>query len=132
MRKRLNSLARLVEVQTQLFHEAEARLARLKREEAAIEEEKRELFAALNGDDALRGLFIDAAVRRLRALTDRGDNLRRAREIQEREALRHGGRLKQAQRMLRSAVSAARREEEKAMLLDVVESLASRASPRQA
>ena len=126
MRQRLKSLSRLFEVQKQLHRAAEARLAILKRQEAEIETETCELIAALNRDDALRGLFLDAAVRRLRALADRGDQLARAREAQAQEALRHGARLKQAERMLSAAAAQARREAEKSLLADIVEDLASR------
>jgi hypothetical protein len=126
MSRRLKSLSRLVAVQRQLHHAEEARLAVLKRDEAGVDHEKRALIAALNGDDALRGLFLDAAVRRMKALTEKGDALRRAREAQVREVLRHGARLKQAERMLAVARQQARRDGEKAALSEVIEEIAAR------
>ena len=60
---------RILAVQQQLYRIEEWKLADLERTLERLEASQQDLIRALNEDDALQGLFIDATARRLRSLS---------------------------------------------------------------
>jgi hypothetical protein len=121
MNKRLQSVGRILEAQRQLYRAAEWQLARLKRQEADLEAEQLSLIAALNDDQALQGLFIEATANRLRAVAKRIEAARQARERQEAELAEQAVRVKRAERLADSVELEHRRAEERRELAQIVE-----------
>jgi hypothetical protein len=82
---------RILAVQQQLYRIEEWKLADLERTLERLEVSQREVIGALNEDDALQGLFLDAMARRLRSLGEEASRVGQQRE-QSARLLEHGAR----------------------------------------
>jgi hypothetical protein len=92
--KRLRKVERILAVQEKLHRLAEWKLARIEEKQAGLSSERQSLVDALNGDDRLQGLFVEAMAKRLAVLARETDRVNHEREEQVRllfaEALRLG------------------------------------------
>jgi hypothetical protein len=102
MKKRLDSMERVLGVQRQLRQLAEAKLADLERREALLKASRHALVDALNGDSTLHGLFTGAMARRVKSVSGEISALERAKEAQSKRVLEQTGRLKRAERVATS------------------------------
>jgi hypothetical protein len=121
MKKRLESMERVLAVQRQLRQLAEAKLTELQRREAALEASRHELVEALNGDTMLHGLFIDAMARRVRSVSTEIADLERAKEAQTKRLLEQTGRQKRAERVASSLDREYRAHLEKRDLAELID-----------
>jgi hypothetical protein len=96
-------------------------MADLQRQLAEVEASQRDLIAALNGDDALQGLFIDAMARRFRALTDESARISAERDAQIARIAEHAARVACAERLSATLGRQAARADEAAQLADSLE-----------
>lgn len=126
MKKRLETLARIVEVKEHQCRSAEWRLARLRQQEQLVMEDQRSVIAALNGEQPLHGLFVETMARHLRVTSERLDALRRAQDLQVAELERQTGQLKHAERMLRDVTRQDNRSAEWKTLSDVIDAALAR------
>jgi hypothetical protein len=99
MDRRLRKIERVLAVQQQLHRLAEWRMAGLDRERRELAESEARLVAALNHDDQLQGVFVDAMARRLAAIARDAERVNRAREVQGRRLREEGMKLKMVERM---------------------------------
>jgi hypothetical protein len=99
MNDRLKKIERILSVQGKLHKLAEARLAALDRERQELSENEASLVDALNRDDPLHGIFVEAMARRLSALAREADKINRAREAQSRVLTEAGLQLRRTERM---------------------------------
>ena len=86
-------------VQQQLYRIEEWKLADLERSLERLEASQRDVIGALNEDDALQGLFIDAMARRLRSLGEEASRVGQQRDEQSARLLEHGARKVCAERL---------------------------------
>ena len=98
MKKRLDSMERILDVQRQLRRIAEAKLGELERREARLQATRHQLVDALNGDNPLHGLFVDAMARRVKSVSREINSLGRAKEAQSKRLLEQTGKMKRAER----------------------------------
>ena len=99
MQNRLKKVERVLAVQEQLHRLAQWRMAALDREKADNADGQVDLLSALNDDNQLHGLFIDAMTRRLTALARDAERLERARRVMEQKLSEEGLKLKRTEKM---------------------------------
>ena len=126
LKNRLVKLARIVEVKDHQRRSAEWRLGRLRQEEAAVLDDQRAIIAALNEDQPLHGLFVEAMARHLGALSQKLDQLHEAQARQTAELRTHTGQLRQADRMLTDATRKQVRADEWKELSEVIDAALAR------
>jgi len=128
MKRRLETVKRILAVHQQLQKRAEARLAELQRQEFGLVEQERELVQFLNGDLMPSGAFATSVSRRFRSLAARLALVRHAKEAQERQLLEQLRRLKRAERVADTLLRDNRVVEERKSLADLIESAVGRSS----
>ena len=130
--KRLESLRRILAVQSQLKRRAEWKLADLESKGQEIDKSQQEVIAALNADHNLHGLFVETMSRNLAALAKRSDAVRAAAEVERQELRERSGMVRQAERRARIVDQENRRVRERTRLEDIIDELArpDRASPK--
>ena len=121
MRERAHKVHRMLAVQRQLHRIEEWKLADLERALERLEASQRELIGALNEDDALQGLFIDAMARRLRSLSEEASRVGQERQAQSARMLEHAARKVCAERLAEAVDLELARATDKKELLDIVE-----------
>ncbi len=126
MKRRLQTLARVVEVKEQQRRSAEWHLARLRQQELTLLEDQRAVIAALNAEQPLHGLFVEMMARQLRASSEKLTALRRGIELRAAELQGQTSQLKQAESMLRDATRAHDRVAEWKELSEVIEAAMAR------
>ena len=105
---------------------AEWELARLQQKGAELKAAQVAVIEALNDDDKLSGLFVEAASKRLRALAAEEDQVEQRRRKQADETLDRAMQVKRAEKMLSSLKDDHRRESEKSDLMAILESFVAR------
>jgi hypothetical protein len=98
-RRRLKKIERILAVQERLHEIAEWRLARTTQEQSELKASEVALVSALNEDDALQGLFVDAMAKRLKKLAIEAERLEQRRAEEARILFEEGLRLKRTERM---------------------------------
>ena len=78
---------------------AEWKLAKIEERQAGLSSERQSLVDALNGNDLLQGLFVEAMAKRLAALARETDRVSREREEQVRQLFAEALRLGRTERM---------------------------------
>jgi hypothetical protein len=121
MSAQARKIHRILAVQQQLYRIEEWKLADLERTLERLEVSQREVIGALNEDDALQGLFIDAMARRLRSLGEEASRIGQQRDEQSARLLEHGARKVCAERLAEAADRQAAQATDKMQLLDVIE-----------
>ncbi|SED03369.1 hypothetical protein SAMN05519104_2637 [Rhizobiales bacterium GAS188] len=129
MQKRLQSIKRVIAVQEQLRRLAEGKLADLARREAGLHTSRRELVGALNEDQALHGLFIEAMARRVTSLSKDLAKVERAKEVQAKHLREETGRLKRAERIAGSLDREYQAALDKKELAELIDHLVSQGTP---
>lgn len=127
---RLQRVQRILDVQEQLHKVEQYRLAEVQQHLAHLVQDQQSLISSLNAEDGLQGLFIDAAVRRLRSLAEQEQATSLTQHEQERRTREVGAKVGVAQRLFDVAAQQARRAEEAVQLADTVERVAAQA-PRK-
>lgn len=124
MRDRLKKIERVLAVQEQLHRLAQWKMAALERKKAENVQGQAGLLSALNADNELHGLFVDAMTRRLAALARDAERLERARRAMEQKLSEEGLKLKRTEKMTHRV----RREDtlgrDKRLFQDILETLA--------
>jgi hypothetical protein len=126
MENRTKKLARIVAVQQRLSQIAEIKVAAIGREKSALEKSQTELIAALNDDDALQGVFIEAMARRLASLGRESDKVRDALEAATGQMLTQAMRLQRMERMSEAARREYLQEFWKKGFADILDTLVTR------
>ena len=124
MRDRLKKIERVLAVQAQLHRLAQWRMAALDREKAENADGQVDLLAALNTDNELHGLFVDAMTRRLKALARDAERLERARRVMEQQLSEEGLKLKRTEKMTDRVRREHQRGRDKRLFQDLLETLA--------
>lgn len=126
MKKRLLSLARIVELKNHQRRADELRLAALQRREAEFMIEQELLIQALNADQPLHGLFVETMARRLRALSEQLETNRQAQATAAALIKRHATQLKVAERLFTDATRASERAVEAKELAEMIDATLAR------
>jgi hypothetical protein len=121
MSAQARKIHRMLAVQQQLYRIEEWKLADLERTLEGLEISQREVIGALNEDDALQGLFLDAMARRLRSLGEEASRVGQQRDEQSARLLEHGARKVCAERLAETLDRELARAGDKTQLLDVIE-----------
>ena len=112
---------RILDVQQQLHRIEEWRLADLDRTLLALAASEQELIRALNEDDALQGLFIDATARRLASIAEQAARVGEEKTAQEQRLLEHAARKLCAERLAQAVDREVAQAADKRTLLDAIE-----------
>lgn len=99
MDRRLKKMGRILKVRERLHQLEEMRLVNLDRERAELKRGQEVLVAALNQDEPLHGLFVEAMARRLNALARETDRVNRALDAQTKRLFEEGLSLRRTERM---------------------------------
>jgi hypothetical protein len=116
-------LHRMLALQRQLHRIEEWKLADLDQTLEALAASQDGLIRALNEDDALQGLFIDATARRLRALSEEAARVETERTAQLARLIEHAARKACAERLVEAADGQAESAANKKQLLDAIDRL---------
>ena len=129
MGTRAQRTRRVLALQEQLHRVERWRLLDLQRRAAELDALRRELIAALNDNDALQGLFLDATARRLMSIAQEADDVGRKEQLQLARVGEHAMRLACAERLSETVDKEAARASEKRALLEVIDRLVGAATP---
>ena len=121
MSTQARKIQRILGVQQQLHRIEEWKLADLERTLERLETSQQDVIRALNEDDALQGLFIDAMARRLRSLSEEASRVGQDRDTQSARLLEHGARKICAERLAETVQRHVVRTADKRQLLDTIE-----------
>src|SRR5688572_10413862 len=109
---------RILDVQRQLHRIEEWRLADLERALQELAATEQALIHALNEDDALQGLFIDATARRLASIAEEAARVGEEKAAQEQRLLEEAARKVCAERLAHAAGCEAAQTADKRALAD--------------
>ena len=129
MSTRAERTRRVLALQEQLHRVELWKLLALQRRAAELDALRRELIAALNDNDALQGLFLDATARRLKSTAQQADAVEREELLQTVRVREHATRVACAERLSETVDRQAARASEKRDLLDVIERVVGAATP---
>jgi hypothetical protein len=131
-RKRVDSLARIGKLASQMHALDRWRLGAVERERTALGDDLKAVFDAIEGSELAFGPQALFGARHARTLQQRLDALRRESERMERIARAHGVRAKLAERAAETADAVWREKEERKALAELIERTLMRrdASPR--
>jgi hypothetical protein len=121
MSAQARKIHRILAVQQQLYRIEEWKLADLQRALERLAASERGVIGALNEDDALQGLFIDAMARRLRSLAEEASRVGQEKEAQAARLLEHAARKICAERLAEAVDRQVVRATDKKLLLDTIE-----------
>ena len=124
MQNRLKKVERVLAVQEQLHRLAQWKMAALEREKAQNAEGQIDLLSALNADNQLHGLFVEAMTRRLAALSRDAERLERARRVMEQQLSEEGLKLKRTEKMTHRVRREHQLGRDKRLFQDLLETLA--------
>lgn len=126
MSSRLKKMDRLRKVQKQLHKMSEWELARLQQKGAELHAAQVAVIEALNDDDQLYGLFVDAASKRLKTLATEANQVEARRQVQAGITLDRAMQVKRTEKMVSSLKETHRRETEKSDLMGILDSIVAR------
>src|SRR5512134_1499451 len=112
---------RILGVQQQLHRIEEWRLADLDRTLRELAATEQDLIRALNEDEALQGLFIDATARRLASIAEQAARVGKEKTAQEQRLLEHAARKICAERLAQTVDREVAQAADKRNLLDAIE-----------
>jgi uncharacterized protein YigA (DUF484 family) len=99
LNRRLKKIERILAVQEKLHRLAEWKLARIDEERAELKSDQQSLVEALNENEALQSLFIDAMAKRLATLARETDRVNRTHDEQTKRLFAEALRLGRTERM---------------------------------
>src|SRR5436190_1240417 len=129
MSTRAERTHRMLALQEQLHRVERWKLLDLQRRAAELDALRRELIAALNDNDALQGLFLDATARRLMSIAREADAIGREEQLQIVRVGERAVRVACAERLSETVDRQAARAGEKQELLEVIDRLVGAATP---
>ncbi len=121
MKKRVDSLARIEKLASQMHELGRWRLSAIEQEQACLSDDLRAIFLALESGDLAYGAQAKLGVRRIRALQKRLDTLERESERLSHTARQHGIRAKLAGQAAEAADKVYRDREARKELADIAE-----------
>ena len=121
MKKRVDSLARIERLASQMHDLGRWRLSAIEQEQASLGDDLRAIFEALESGDLAYGAQAKLGARRIRAVQKRLDMLERESERLSDVAKVHGIRAKLAGHAAQAADKAYREREARKELADIVE-----------
>ncbi len=121
MQDRAAKARRILTARQQLHRIVQWKLAELQRELADLTSAQLEIISALNDNDALHGLFIDATARRLGTLAEAAERVTRKATDQSVRTTEHAVRVRASERLERAVAQELERELEGKELLDIIE-----------
>lgn len=124
MADRLKKIERVLAVQEQMHRLAQWRIAAVEREKAEVAEGEASLLSALNDDNQLHGLFVEAMTRRLALLAREAERLERLRRTMEEQLSEEALQLKRTERMTDRVRREHARGRDKRLFQDLLETLA--------
>ncbi len=124
MADRLKKIERVLAVQEQMHRLAQWRIAGVEREKAEIAEGEASLLSALNDDNQLHGLFVEAMTRRLSVLAREAERLERLRRTMEQQLSEEALQLKLTERMTDRVRREHAHGRDKRLFQDLLETLA--------
>ncbi len=119
---------RILGVQQQLHRIEEWRLADLDRTLSHLAASEQDLIRALNEDDALQGLFIDATARRLTSLSEEAARVNEEKAAQAQRLMEHAVRKACAERLAAVVDREVARTADQRQLLEAIERFVSPAA----
>jgi hypothetical protein len=119
--QRAKRAKRIHQVLTQLHVIEEQRKLALQRRQDELERSQLEVINALNTEDALHGLFIDATARFLRNLTQEAQRVAEEREVQSRKLLDRATKMKTVERLRETLETSVGRIRQANELQEVIE-----------
>jgi hypothetical protein len=129
MGTRAERARRLLALQEQLHRIEQWKLLALQRRAAELDVERREMIEALNGNDALQGLFLDAMARRLTSIARQADEVARKETEQAARVSARAVQVACAERVSEAAEKDAARDAEKRALGEIIDSALTRPTP---
>jgi len=123
MDKRLRKVKRILKVQEQLHKMAEWKLVQLQRQVTELRDAQTGLIETLNKDDALHGLFVESAAKRIQALAAQENQVEQLREVQSKVVMDKAMQVKRTERMIDGLTLETRRFLEKKDYLSLLDSL---------
>lgn len=120
------SAHRILAVQRQLHRIEQMKLVELQQQLADLELADQQLIGALNEDEALHGLFVDAMARHLSVIRQEAARVTHSEGVQSQRMIEHGARLRFAQRMADAADIEARRLAYQRELTEIIDRLGGR------
>lgn len=124
MADRLKKIERVLAVQEQMHRLAQWRIAAVEREKAEVAQGEASLLSALNDDNQLHGLFVEAMTRRLAVLAREAERLERLRRTMEEQLSEEALQLKRTERMTDRVRREHERGRDKRLFQDLLETLA--------
>lgn len=121
MKKRVDSLARIEKLASQMHDLGRWRLSAIEQEQASLSDDLRAIFVALESSDLADGAHAKLSARRIRALQKRLDTLARKSERLTHASKQHGIRAKLAGQAAEAAGKVYRDREARKELADVAE-----------
>jgi hypothetical protein len=121
MKKRLQSLEKISELQSKLHDLNKWRLAEIEQKRQELEEIQRAMIEAIDRDAINQGALAAAASRRLRAIDRQIATTKAAYEAQSQKTRDQGARAKVAERLVQSADAEYRAQKERKDLGDLIE-----------
>jgi hypothetical protein len=129
MSKRAERTHRVLTLQEQLHRVERWKLLDLQRRAAELDTARAELIAALNDGDPLRGLFLDATVRRLKSIAREADEVARQEQLQAVRVSEHAVRVACAERLSGEVDKQDARADEKQALAEIIDRQVGGATP---
>jgi hypothetical protein len=126
LKKRLESIRRIVQLKEQQCLSVEWALARLEREEQDLLSEQDAMLAALNAEQPLHGLFVEAMAKHLRAIARRLDAVRERKDAKRAQLKLQKGQLRHSERIRSGVENTHERLLENKELMEIVEAAAAR------
>ena len=126
MKKLLDSLTRIGELQARMHGLGRWRLSSLERQQAGLNEDLRAIFEVLESGDLAYGPQARLAARHVGALQRRLGSFAREQETARRSVVEHGTRAKLAERAIETAALRYRRLEERKELAETIEQAVAR------
>jgi hypothetical protein len=121
MQDRAAKARRILAAQQQLHRIEQWKLAELQRALADLTSAQLEIIGALNGTNALHGLFIDTTARRLGTLAEEAERVNRKTTDQSLRTTEHAVRVRASERLEQAVAQELQRELEGKELLDIIE-----------
>lgn len=123
MEKRAAKAKRILAAQQKMHRMEQWKLAELQQRLAALKAAQVELIDALNGENALHGLFIDTTARRLGSLAEEEQHVALASHAQSLRTKEHAARERVTERFAQAAAQDLERELERKELMEIIEQL---------
>jgi hypothetical protein len=121
MKKRRESLTKILALQEQLYKLSAWKLAALDQKRAELEEAQKATIEAIDCDAMMNGFLVAGATRHLRSIGRKIEENKAQHVAQSRVALEQGARTKLAERLVDGVDAKYRKQQERSELGDLIE-----------